>query len=130
MNIPNFNDTRVADKDGYLTDEWRQIFAQLFSQLQGGISDEGISVPQQNSANITTLADANKAGTLLYDSDNHNLKANINGNFQSVLTHEGNSTGTQTVSLGSNSPATAGDPHTWVKVKADDGTVCYMPAWK
>ena len=86
MNIPNFNDTRVIDKDGKLSDEWRQILSQLFTQLQGGLSDEGISVPQQSSANITTLADANKSGTLLYDSDNHLLKVNVNGIFKTIQT--------------------------------------------
>jgi len=42
-----------------------------------------------------------------------------------------NSTGSNLALLGANSPATITTaPYTWVKIKAADGTICYMPAWK
>jgi hypothetical protein len=86
MNIPNFIDCQITDQDGNLTDTWKQIMTQLFSQLQGGLSNEGIAVPQQTAVNIAQLADANRSGALIYDEDNHLLKVNINGTIKTVST--------------------------------------------
>lgn len=86
MNIPNFIDSQVVDKDGKLTDTWKQIFSQLFTQLQGGLSEEGILVPKQSSTDITTLSTTENTGKLIYDKDNNVLKVNINSVFKTIST--------------------------------------------
>ena len=49
-----------------------------------------------------------------------------------VLKFDGNNaTGTNTVSFGTNSPATIlTAPYTWIDIYASDGTLCTMPIWK
>lgn len=86
MNIPNFMDAKFTEKDGTLTDEWRQMLGQLFAQLQGGLSDEGIKLPQQSASNIAQLAGSDTMGHLVYDSDTHTVKVNINGVFKTIQT--------------------------------------------
>ncbi len=86
MNIPNFIDSQVVDKDGKLTDTWKQILSQLFAQLQGGLSEEGILVPQQKTENINLLTGEKNYGKLIYDSSTNKLKINLNGTFKTITT--------------------------------------------
>jgi hypothetical protein len=86
MKIPNFIDTPIVDKDGNLTLTWKQIIQQLITQLQLGLSDEGILVPQQTAGNIAKLTGDKVIGSLIYDSDNNLLKVNINDSWKTVLT--------------------------------------------
>jgi hypothetical protein len=84
MNIPNFIDSQVVNEKGYLTDTWKQIFTQLFTQLQSGLSDEGLVVPNQSATNIAQLN--GKLSALLIESDTGELKININGTFKTIQT--------------------------------------------
>ncbi len=71
MNIPNFEDVKVIDKDGFFTDEWRTIMEQLFQALQQNVGDEGFNVPPQSTTNITSIVAANPPppnGRIFYDS--------------------------------------------------------------
>ena len=86
MNIPNFINAKIVDKDGNLTDVWRNIFMQLFSQLQGGLSEEGIKVPQQTTTNIAQIESGNTVGNIVYDSSLNVLKINLNGTFKTIQT--------------------------------------------
>lgn len=86
MNIPNFNDTQVVDKDGFLTDAWRQTLSQLFSELQKGLSNEGVTVPQQTADNISIIQGNETIGNLIIDSTNNVAKININGTFKTITT--------------------------------------------
>lgn len=94
MIIPNFQNSRFVNKDGYLTDEWQNIFQALITALQQNLSDEGFLVPQQSAANIAKLQTAFAASTnpatyngdLIYDSTNDLLKVNIAGTFKTVTT--------------------------------------------
>lgn len=84
MNIPSFIKTKISNQDGHPTDEFIQIFNQLFSQLQNNLSDEGYKVPQQNTSTITELNTQGSIGALIYDNETHQLKININGIFKVV----------------------------------------------
>jgi hypothetical protein len=86
MSIPNFIDTKFTDKEGNLTDTWKMILSQLFSHLQNNLSQEGIKVPQQTTANIGILDNINSLGALIYDKDTNELKVNINGTFKVIAT--------------------------------------------
>jgi len=60
------------------------VFAQLISELQQNLSNEGYKVPQQPTANVQALNTTQSEGALLYDSDTKELKVNINGTFRVV----------------------------------------------
>jgi hypothetical protein len=149
--IPNFENLKFVDENGMLTDTWRQTMSGLITQLQKTISKEGLVVPQQTSSNIAILNNIKSLGALLYDQNTNQLKVNISGafspvvhgnslndttntplmNFASEIQPLHNATGSNTPTMGTNSPATdPSTPYTWVKILAADGTTCYLPAWK
>lgn len=86
MNIPNFQDVKVVDDNGFFTPEWKHIFSQLFNELQTRMSQESHIVPSQSSSTITQLNVPDYQGGLLYDEDNNKLKVNIAGTFKEVVT--------------------------------------------
>jgi len=55
MNIPNFIQTPIADKNGNLTPEWANIMTQLLTELQLNVSNEGYKLPQLTQSQITEL---------------------------------------------------------------------------
>jgi hypothetical protein len=75
MNIPNFENIKFVDNNGFLTDEWKNILTQLFQQLQTNLSAEGISVPKQSNANIIALSTAKSIGNIIYDNTSNQFKA-------------------------------------------------------
>ena len=90
MNIPNYLDHQVVDKDGYFTEPWKHIMNQLFNELQTRMSNEGHIAP---SITATTLAELQGKpdideleGGLLYNSDTDKLIVNIDGTYKEVLT--------------------------------------------
>jgi len=92
MIIPNFENIKFVNRDGYLTDEWQNVLQALFTVLQRNVSNEGFQVPQQPTANIaklqsqfaTTANPADYFGDLVYDSTTDELKVNIAGTFKVV----------------------------------------------
>lgn len=86
MKIPSVLEHPLVDKDGNLTQPWKLAFAQLLTQLQKNLSDEGFVIPQQSSANISILNNAKSTGALIYDADTHELKINLNGIFKTIQT--------------------------------------------
>lgn len=86
MTVPNFISTPVIvkDKDGnyYWSPEWRNVMTQLLQQLQDNFSQEGLVVPGQTAANITTLSTALSNQAILYDTDNNLFKGCIGGVFK------------------------------------------------
>lgn len=88
MNIPNFSTSKIVDKDGFLTDEWQQIFMQLFSELQNKASNEGVVMPQQASADVTRLESQKSIGAILYDSDTDTFKACVKKVVGTTITGE------------------------------------------
>ena len=86
MKIPPFNNTKVVDENGYLTQEWRSILQALFEGLQYQVSDEGLIIPSQSAANIALLTNSPN-GSLVYDSDNDLAKINIAGSWKTITTY-------------------------------------------
>lgn len=86
MNIPNFLDVQVIDSNGHFTGPWKEILSQLLGELQGRMSEESHIVPSQPTSKIALLNSTDYNGGLLYDSDAHKLKVNINGTFKEVQT--------------------------------------------
>jgi hypothetical protein len=79
--FPNFFDTQFVDKQGYLTDPWRQILQQLFTQLQLNMGNEGLVAPSQTNPNMLIIQNNQNAagentaayGTLIYNTDTNML---------------------------------------------------------
>jgi hypothetical protein len=86
MNIPNFVNIQLVDKNGYLTDSARQMFEELFDVLQANLSDESIVTPEQPASKISLLNGDQYKGGLLYNSDTNKLMVNENGTFKTVQT--------------------------------------------
>lgn len=84
MNIPNFHDIPFTDKQGNITDQWRLILIQLFTQLQQNVGQEGLVVPSQPNANFSTIAPNYPNGTVLFNSDDNIPYIDINGTFQPI----------------------------------------------
>lgn len=84
INIPNFENIQIVDKQGYFTPSAAVLFQQLFTELQANYSNEGLKVPRQSTANIVTLNTAQSIGALLYDKETHQAKVNINGVFKVI----------------------------------------------
>lgn len=86
MKVPTFIDTPVVGKDGKLTDQWKNIFMELFTQMQKNISDDGLVAPSRTSSDITAISSTDNSGAILYDQENNLLKANINGEVKTIKT--------------------------------------------
>lgn len=88
MNIPNIPPMSepFVNSEGKITEIWYNVLNQLFIQLQSNVSEEGYKVPQQTTANITTLDTAASTSALIYNSDTHKAMVNINGTFKEILT--------------------------------------------
>jgi hypothetical protein len=94
MMIPNFENVRFVNRDGYLTDEWQNIFQSLISSLQTNVSNEGYRVPQQPTTTINMLQSQFASspspsvyyGNLLYDSTTNQLKVFLADNTFHVIT--------------------------------------------
>lgn len=92
MNIPNFLNDMLTDRNGYMTDPWSLILQQLFSVMQENLSDEGFGLPRLTTAQINALeTQFNLApdpsvfyGRLLYDVTTDEAKINIAGTFKVV----------------------------------------------
>jgi hypothetical protein len=89
MNIPNFQDIPVIVKKGddyFFSDEWRTILLALFETLQTNASNEGLVMPTQSAANITTIQNnqytngqySTAYGTMIYDSTDNSVRIAIN----------------------------------------------------
>ena len=79
MNIPVFQNVRYVNNDGYLTPEIQVYEDNLNRVFQGGLSDNGWTLPQVTTANIALVAPNMPNGTLWYDSDLDQIKAKVAG---------------------------------------------------
>lgn len=86
MNFQNLTAIKSAEKNGDMHQDLVNYLGQLVQQLQANLSDQGYKVPQQDSATISVLNTAQSVGALLYDSETHELKVNINGTFKTITT--------------------------------------------
>lgn len=77
---------KVINDKGELHPEWDHFFDGLISTLQKNLSNEGVVIPQQTTANITALNTDRSVGALLYDKQTNELKVNIDGEYKVVQT--------------------------------------------
>lgn len=90
MIIPNFVQDKLVDSTGAMTPNWVMFFSQLIDQMQANLSDEGVVIPSQTTANISVIKDHDPAplnGTIIYDSTTNQLKVKLSdGNFHVITT--------------------------------------------
>lgn len=79
MNIPTFVNVQYTDDEGFLTTAMQLYNDELNQAMQNGLSDNGWTVPQLTTAQITAVSSLMPNGTLWYDTDTNQLKGKING---------------------------------------------------
>lgn len=90
MNIPNLPNillplTHPENKD-QMHPTWHLFFSQLLQELQTNLSQQGIHIPQQNTANISTIQAANPVPSFVVNSDTGQPYVSINGVFKQITT--------------------------------------------
>jgi hypothetical protein len=79
MFIPIFVNVKAIDQDGYYTPDF-QIYEDTLNQsMRGALSDDGWTLPQLQTAQITQIAPQMPNGTLWYDKDTDEIKAKVGG---------------------------------------------------
>lgn len=81
--IPSFDDIQVIDENGFWTPEYKAIIQLLFNSLQSNIGNEGVVIPSLTSSEISQLKKSSN-GTVVYNSTNNVLEANINGEWREI----------------------------------------------
>ena len=84
MKIPTFNNIKFVDKDGFLTNEWRNILDVLFSQLSIDLGETGINVPSVNSSEIEKIRERSPDGKILIDEGTKEFKVKLNDVFRTI----------------------------------------------
>lgn len=74
--------TPFVDKNGMLTIAWQGALVQLQQQLAQTLSNEGVVIPQQPTANIITLNTAKSTSAILYDENLDEFKGCVAGVFK------------------------------------------------
>ena len=74
MNIPTLINVQFTDKEGYLTTAMQFYNDQLNQALRDGLGENGFTVSQLTSANITLAEPDAPNGTLWFDTDLAKLK--------------------------------------------------------
>lgn len=74
MNIPAFSKNQ--------NDDFYQ--ESLSRELQSGLSDNGWTLPQQTTTNITTVSTDMPDGTMWYDTTSNEFKVKVNGSVKTV----------------------------------------------
>lgn len=80
MIVPTMIKSQFVDKDGFLTDEAKNLMEQLLQNMQQNLSNEGVVVPSQSAANIAIIQNGTDAlgnqialkGTLIFDTSEVN----------------------------------------------------------
>lgn len=85
MKIPTFLNTQWVENE-YLTDSANMFHDELNRVLQGGLSDNGWTLPQQDQATITSISGDMPNGSMWYDTTNHEFVIKINGALRKVTT--------------------------------------------
>lgn len=86
MNIPNFENTAFVDRNGHLTDAWRQILTQLFTEMQASVSNQGFVTPSKPTSEIIDLSAVMPSGTVIYNGQTHKGMLSENGVFKTIVT--------------------------------------------
>ena len=84
MDIPNYVNAPIADKDGNLTEEWSNVLQQLLSELRLNAGQEGLKASPLSTASIAELiaiaamSPENAAvsnGSMLFDTTLNNVNS-------------------------------------------------------
>lgn len=90
MNIPNLPSIMVPlihqDNKNQMHPSWHLFFSQLLQELQANLSQQGINIPQQNTANISTIQLSNPLPSFVTNSDTGEPYVAINGVFKKITT--------------------------------------------
>lgn len=84
MNIPSVPIDTVTDENGGITPVWGNFFAQLVTQLQTNLNQEGYTLPRQTTANVAALNTDQSKGNLIYDSETEVIQMNNRGTYREV----------------------------------------------
>lgn len=93
MNVPNLPGmgtpltvTDPATGHGHIHPDWYKYFTQLTNELQVNMSEEGTSIPQQNTANIAKIQNNIFTPRFIYDEQAQEPKVWVNGVFKTITT--------------------------------------------
>lgn len=88
MNIPNLPhmQTPVVLPTGHIHPDWYKYFMLLTNELQINQSEEGTSIPQQTTNNISLIEANLSTPRFIYDSDLQVPKVSVNGVFKTITT--------------------------------------------
>lgn len=95
MNISNLPTEPMTDRAGNLSASHRQFFNQLVNQTQTFLGNGTYVLPSQTTADIGTIQNKNALPAILHDSEQQNAKINTNGNYNIVVTYDGELTTTE-----------------------------------
>jgi len=76
---------KFVDRDGNITDDWKNFIDQLILALQINFKTEGLVVPQETASNIALLTAAASIANIIYDSTNNRFQGNVNGTWKTFL---------------------------------------------
>ena len=87
MIVPNFENDKFVNSDGYLTEKWSNILQSLFSMLKHDLGKEGFVVPALTTDNTSLIEESSEVSTLVYDTNIGSLKIKLNdGMFHDITT--------------------------------------------
>ena len=79
MIIPPFLNYKWVNEQGYLTTETQIYEDSLNRVMQNSLSDNGWTLPQQTTANITAVAPSQPDGVMWYDTTTDEFKVKVSG---------------------------------------------------
>lgn len=88
MNVPHVPREPLVDKNGQVTNAWRNYFTQSSQEQQKSLSNEGYYVPQHDPTSIAKLNTTQSVSGLLYDHLNKFMKVNTTGVYKNLGTYE------------------------------------------
>lgn len=88
MNVPNLPhiDEPITLNGKNINPQWYRAIEQLFTQLQQNLSEEGLSVPQQSTGNISILQASTPKPSILYNKETHQPLISVNGVYKVIQT--------------------------------------------
>lgn len=84
-NIPH-QSTPILNPDGTMHDDWHRFFSQMIKEMQNNLSEEGFTLPSQDSDSINALNIPKSIGRIIYDKTDGVAKINNNGVYKKILT--------------------------------------------
>lgn len=87
MNIPTFENAKIANEEGYWSDVLLRMWIDLFNELLAHAGQQGLDVPQQTTANRNFIEPTAPNGRLLWDTNTNELYVRKNdGAFHQIVT--------------------------------------------